>query len=118
MARPNYRIESFCVVCKDPIPDERVKKGSVTCKKECADARRKAQRTLQDDRECRYCRRPSSPEDRAAFNRFRKLEAQRPDLLYPQAFKEFQVESEAQGTDATPEAFATMYAKVKEGFDE
>lgn len=118
MPRPNYRIPSFCVVCTSQIPDERVKKSSVTCKRECADARRRAQRTLQDDRKCRYCSRPSSPEERAAFNRFRKLEAARPDLLYPQAFKEFQVESEAEGTDATPEAFAKVYAKVKDEFDE
>lgn len=118
MPRPNYRIKAYCVVCKEEIPEDRVRKQSVTCKKECADARRRAQRTLQDERECRYCRRPSSPEEREAFNRFRKLEAKRPDLLFPQAFKEFQAEAEAAGTDATPEAFATAYAKVRAEFDE
>ena len=118
MARPNYRIKAYCVVCTNEIPEDRVRKQSVTCKKECSDARRRAQRTLQDDRECRYCRRPSSPEEREAFNRFRKLESKRPDLLFPQAFKEFQAECETEGTDATPEAFAAMYAKVKEQFHE
>lgn len=109
--RPNYRIDSFCVVCREPIPADRVTKGSITCKKACADARRRAQRTLQDEKECRYCKRPSSPDEREAFKRFRRLETTRPDLLYPQAFEEFKTNCETNGTDATVEAFATEYAK-------
>jgi hypothetical protein len=118
MARPMYRIESYCVVDRQPIPSERIAKGSVTCSKECAAVRRKAQRTLQDERECRYCSRPSTPEERDAFRRFRRLEAKRPDLLYPQAFEDFTKQCEVDGTDATPQAFAKVYAKGLEETNE
>jgi hypothetical protein len=93
------------VVDGQPIPQDRLSKGSVTCSKECYEKRRKAQRAQQDEKECRYCRKPSSFEDREAFKRFRRLEARRPDLVYPEAFEQFKSEREASGEDATPEAF-------------
>ena len=60
MARAIHREPAHCIICTKDIPQDRNIKGSVTCSAECAEKRRKAQRTLQDDRECRYCSRPAS----------------------------------------------------------
>jgi hypothetical protein len=109
MPRAIYREPAYCIMCKAEIPQERNIKGSVTCSAECAERRRKAQRTLQDDRECRYCSRPASRDERAAYKRFRDIERKRPDLLYPEEWKQFKAECSAQvgGIEPTPEAFAT-----------
>lgn len=88
MARKTWNeVKNFCVVCTEPIDKQRVSRGAVTCTKECAKVRRDQQRALTDMKECRYCRRPSTPEEREAFKRFRQLEKRRPDLLYPETPK-------------------------------
>jgi predicted nucleic acid-binding Zn ribbon protein len=88
MARKTYdEVKTHCVVCTNLVPEERAGRGGVTCSPECLTIRKAAQRAERDAKECRYCRKPSTLEARAAFNRFRRLEAKRPDLLYPDEFK-------------------------------
>ena len=126
MARAQFDdVETFCVVCKENVPIDRVKHKAITCSPTCATLRKNSIRSKQDARECRYCRKPSTPEDRNAFQRFRRMEAKRPDLLYPSeyaAWKNEQLEwAKLEGrpdADTTPAGFAQVvrqghYARVK-----
>jgi hypothetical protein len=62
-----------CVVCKNPIPSTR-KWDSVTCTPECTKARKDYGRSRQDQTECRYCLRPSTPEERTRYLAWRRAE--------------------------------------------
>jgi predicted nucleic acid-binding Zn ribbon protein len=62
-----------CVVCTNPIPPER-KWDAITCSKECTKARRDFGRSRKDMIECRYCMRPSTPEERARYLAWRRAE--------------------------------------------
>jgi hypothetical protein len=80
MARPYGRHDDYtgrsmhCIVCTNPIPSTR-KKDAVTCGPECSAVRKAWSRSRMDQTKCRYCFRPSTPAERAAFNRWRKWEA-------------------------------------------
>jgi len=80
MARAWGRKDDFtdkpmhCIVCTNPIPATR-KKDAVTCSPACSGTRKAWQRSRMDQTKCRYCLRPSTPAERAAFNRWRKWEA-------------------------------------------
>ena len=74
---PDVSLEMFCVVDKNPIPHSRVKLGSITCSTECAKKRRRQQMKLMEQTECKYCRRPSTPEERTRYKRWRAAEALR-----------------------------------------
>jgi hypothetical protein len=80
MARPLGRKDDFvgrvmhCIICQNPIPSTR-KADSVTCSAECSGTRKAWRRSRLDQTKCRYCLRPSTPAERAAFNRWRKWEA-------------------------------------------
>lgn len=95
-------IEVHCVVCTKLVPDERLKFQSVTCSKECADTRENDLRLRRDQKECRYCRKPSTPKQRAAYARFAKMELRRPDLLYPEEFEKFKASSGAAAGEGGP----------------
>jgi hypothetical protein len=80
-------------------------------------------RAKHDASACRYCRKPSTNEERAAYQRFRKLEKKRPDLLYPVEWKAFVEFSEAAYKDwpqadrekkLTPESFYKYIAALAE----
>jgi predicted nucleic acid-binding Zn ribbon protein len=60
-----------CVMCPKKIPPERPKLA-VTCSKECTIARKNYWRSKQDMRVCRYCYKPSTPEQRAAYQQWRR----------------------------------------------
>lgn len=60
-----------CIIDRIPIPRERAVKRSNTCSKECAQLLRKIRRAQDDERECRHCARPSTPEERKAFKAWR-----------------------------------------------
>jgi hypothetical protein len=81
MARAYGRTDDFaahtmnCIVCTSPMPPTR-RKDAVTCSPACSSIRAKWLRSLIDQTRCRYCQRPSTPAERAAFNRWRKWEAQ------------------------------------------
>lgn len=95
----------FCVACGDKVPADRVARGATTCKKACATKRKNMLRSQRDAKSCRYCRKPSTPEERRAFNRFRLLEVKRPDLLYPFEFAAWSHDAPS----PTPEIFAEYW---------
>jgi hypothetical protein len=73
MARTdNFRgVERHCVMCAALIPAER-KSDAITCSPECTKKRRDFLRSKLDQTQCRYCNKPSSPEDRVLFGMWRK----------------------------------------------
>lgn len=75
MARKDsYRgIQMHCVVCMNLIPSDR-KWDSVTCSTACTKARKDFGRSRKDQMECRYCLRPSTPEERARYLAWRRAE--------------------------------------------
>jgi len=73
MARKDSFRTMYCVVCTDEIPAGR-KKDSVTCSPECSKARKDHFRSLIDNKECRYCNRPATPEERARYAAWRRWE--------------------------------------------
>jgi hypothetical protein len=50
----------------------------VTCSDECSRARIAFRRNHERKRECRYCFKPSSPEERSRYQRWRRWEAKNP----------------------------------------
>lgn len=75
MARKTYDdVKTLCIICGSEIPTERIMRGAITCGKEHAKLRRAQLQAITDKKECRYCRRPSTPEEREAYKRFRKFE--------------------------------------------
>jgi hypothetical protein len=62
-----------CMVCQNIIPTNRVAKA-VTCSPECAKARRDFIRSRLDHHKCRYCQRPSTPEERARYQQWSRWE--------------------------------------------
>ena len=64
-------VERFCVICRNPIPPER-KSDAITCSKECTKKRKDYIRSKQDQEECRYCHKPSTPENRVLFSVWKK----------------------------------------------
>ena len=108
MARKTFdEIKTKCIICGDEVPKERVMRGAITCSKEHAKIRRGQLLAITDKKECRYCRRPSTPEEREAYRRFRLLERKQPHLIYPEAFEQWKLDS---GMTA-PEAFAESRKK-------
>jgi hypothetical protein len=71
------------------IPPEKLKFKSITCSDACARDRKLALRARQDQRECRFCRKPTTPAEKAAYQRFRKWEIANPALAYPAQFKQW-----------------------------
>jgi hypothetical protein len=66
-----HEIAMNCVMCPKKIPADRPKLA-VTCSKECTTARKNYWRSKQDARVCRYCCKPSTPEQRAAYQQWRR----------------------------------------------
>ena len=60
-----------CAMCPNKIPNDRPK-NAVTCSKECTIARRNYWLSKQDTKMCRYCYKPSTPEQRALFQQWRR----------------------------------------------
>jgi hypothetical protein len=66
-------IPRFCLMCKTEIPPER-KSDAITCSPECTKHRQAFLRSKRDAAICRYCYRPSTPEDRVRYNQWSKWE--------------------------------------------
>jgi hypothetical protein len=108
MARKTYDdVTTHCVICTAEVPIDRQRRGAITCSKEHSKLRRAHLFAIMDQKECRYCRRPSTPEEREAYRRFRMIERKRPDLLFPEAFEDWK----NSGGTPTAEAFAEYRAK-------
>ena len=106
MARNTYDdVKMHCIVCTKDIDDERARRNHITCSDECLAKRRSIQRAKRDAVECRYCKKPSTLEQRAAFARFRRVENKRPDLLYPDDYEAWTA-TLPEGEGPTPQAFA------------
>ncbi len=70
-------LEKFhCVVCAEAIPPARVLKKSVTCSNAHGNILKNERRRRRDMERCRYCNRPSTPEERAEFAAWRKTQPQ------------------------------------------
>lgn len=78
-----FGIQPKCVIDSVIIPPDRLRFKSVTCSKECGDTYAKIHQKKRDDKGCKYCHRPSSPNARRAFRRFRKWERENPELARP-----------------------------------
>lgn len=63
---------AFCILCKEPIPLERLVRRAVTCKKEHAADLRKLRDKLSNSQGCTHCRRPCTPEEKALWRQFRE----------------------------------------------
>lgn len=103
----------LCVVCTKPLDETRTRYGSITCCSEHGKLRKESLRGRFDQHFCRNCCRPSTPIERGAYRRFRKIELMRPDLLYPAAFKQWQQD----GGDLTSFATALEENFQKNGDD-
>jgi hypothetical protein len=66
------QVRNFCVFDGKLIPAERVKRNAVTCSKECAKAIERQRMLLMEQSECKYCRRPSTPEERESYKQWRR----------------------------------------------
>jgi predicted nucleic acid-binding Zn ribbon protein len=89
--RPQFlELKTHCVVCTAPVPPERLKYKAITCSDEHARIRKLSMRAKQDSRECRFCRKPATPAEKASYQRFRKWEARFPELAYPAQFKRWE----------------------------
>jgi hypothetical protein len=64
-------VKRFCIMCTNEIPADR-KKDAVTCSKDCSAARANYLRSRRDATECRYCNKPSTPEERVLFSSYKK----------------------------------------------
>lgn len=106
--RARDEVAVYCAVCGGVVPPERVAQGAITCSKEHGAKRANFLRARKEARECKYCHKPSTPEDREAFLRFKKLARKRPDVLYPAEFDAW-VEQASEGQLITPEAFAKWW---------
>ena len=116
MAKGTYGIAGFCVVDAQPIPRERLTRGSVTCSKECAKIRREAQRAQQDEKECRYCRKPSTPHDRETYALFRRLQKKWPgfiELITTDQFNKLKKEHEAAVPQEATQAAAAPQVEIE-----
>jgi predicted nucleic acid-binding Zn ribbon protein len=61
-----------CVVCQKEIPAERDRHRAVTCSSECKKALNAHRRKRNYDKVCQICFRPSTPEEREMFKRWRR----------------------------------------------
>jgi hypothetical protein len=60
-----------CVVCRNELPDSR-RKNAITCSPECTQKRKAYWFSKLDAKMCRYCYKPSTPEQRALFQQWRR----------------------------------------------
>ena len=62
----------YCVVCRTLVDEERIQRGAFTCSKQCATKLRNIRRRIHDLHKCRHCSRPSTPEERRQFRKWRE----------------------------------------------
>jgi predicted nucleic acid-binding Zn ribbon protein len=62
----------FCAVCRNPIPEDRVIHRAITCSAICKTKLNEIRRSHKEEKFCRQCARPSTPEERKLFARWRR----------------------------------------------
>jgi predicted nucleic acid-binding Zn ribbon protein len=70
--------EIHCIMCKNPIPPERLSRLGVTCSDACKKARKDYLKNRIENKHCRYCHKPSTPEQRKRFQRWVRWEEKNP----------------------------------------
>lgn len=60
-----------CLMCENKIPPDRPK-NAVTCSKECTVARKNYWMSKLDAKMCRYCMKPSTPDQRAEYRQWKR----------------------------------------------
>lgn len=90
------QVRNYCIFDAKPIPMERLKRNAVTCSNECAKAIERQRMLLMEQTECKYCRRPSTPEERESYKEWRKW-------LKDQAAAEVTTEAIAEVTETIAE---------------
>jgi hypothetical protein len=45
----------YCSVCRDPIPEKRLRRQAITCSKECSEIRHEMIASLRNATRCRHC---------------------------------------------------------------
>lgn len=63
---------TFCVWCRNEIPEDRERRRSVTCSDLCKVRIVAHRREKKDFKVCRHCNRPSTPEERVLYQRWRR----------------------------------------------
>ena len=63
----------YCIVCAEPVPEDRKRFKARTCSAEHQKTRAAYTRSLADRKKCRYCLRPSTPEQRGLFTQWRRF---------------------------------------------
>jgi hypothetical protein len=85
---------TFCMVDQKPIPEERERRRSTTCSDECRTRLNEIRREKKDAKVCRHCSKPSTPEERVLFNRWRRETFPQPKKGRPSK-KKSEVETDA-----------------------
>lgn len=107
--RPQFlELKTHCVVCTSPVPPERLKYKAITCCDAHARERKLSMRAKQDSRECRFCRKPTTPAEKAAYQRYRKWEVMNPNLAFPAQFKRWQETTQPTGSKFDIDSARTM----------
>ena len=75
----------YCIVDGKPIPESRVANRAVTCSAECARKASAIRREMVDQRRCRHCHRPSTPEERKQFAQWRREQGKLKSVGRPKA---------------------------------
>jgi hypothetical protein len=78
-----FGIKPCCVLCRSEIPADRLRFKAVTCSKVCGARYMRWQQKKRDDKACKFCHRPSTPNARRAFSRFRVWEKENPEASHP-----------------------------------
>jgi predicted nucleic acid-binding Zn ribbon protein len=61
----------YCVICKKPVPEDRVMLKAVTCSTAHTTQLANLRRRKRDTKKCRYCQQPSTLEERKLFKLWR-----------------------------------------------
>lgn len=66
-----HRVDKlFCCICKSPVAEDRILRQAVTCSKDCANTLKNIRRRKRDQKKCRYCNAPSTPDERKLFKQW------------------------------------------------
>ena len=77
IVKPEIPEALHCAVCTGPLPPKRAyARTRYTCSPECRNTLRAFQKLVVDAKYCHVCMRPSTPEEREEFKRFRRSKGQ------------------------------------------
>ena len=105
-----FGIYTHCLVCTRPIPEDMAKRKAVTDTEACRDVLLRLRRKHKDDKQCRYCKKPSTPSQRRRFGRFQKWEMEFPELAYREVLDAVQPIDEG----ITREVFAAAVSEARD----